>query len=157
MSLVSTMSKEDFEKVEIIFVNDSMSTNLQLLGCSHQPNSKRLVEKIRREMASLRHGLRHKMNHNSSIKFVWLASEYVPADINSKAPKSMIQNKLWKEGPDIYIKAELLHYVWGCFSEQNFIKNEDFAYWNIVSTCIDLLCVRSSDRVSGHLIKCQVI
>ena len=130
MSLVSTMSKKDFEKVDILFVNDSMSTNLQLLGFSHQSNTKRLADKIRREMSNLRHGLKHKMDHANTIKFVWLPSEYLVADINSKAPKSMTQSTLWKEGPEIYIKGDINQFIWGFFQDQQFIKDETFAYWN---------------------------
>ena len=126
MSLVDTMSTFDFQNFDIVFVNDSLSTNLQLLGFSHKANTKRLAEKIRRELSLLKQGLKHKMGYGKPIIFAWLSSEHVPADINSKEPKTFKQTELWKEGPEMYKNEHLLDFVWAYFEEQNFVKEEKF-------------------------------
>ena len=127
------MPCEEFQSIEYSLLTDSLSTALQLIGAPKQCKHARLQEKVIRELNTIELGLNKQLKLDKKIYFMWVSTENMPADINSKSPKTFKQSALWINGPALLLQSTTIknQETWGTFYNSTFSKTDTFLHWNI--------------------------
>ena len=91
-----------------------------MLGCK---------KKICRELIQIDNCLNSELKLNKVLKFVWVPSEMLPADVNSKSAKCFTPPDLFLYGPPVFRNDDLVDNIYATFTGK-FEKGKDFKYWN---------------------------
>ena len=111
----------EMEKIKFYLCLDSMSTALQLIGKPAQKLHLRLTEKIERELDLVDQGFRRDLKLMRKINFLWLPSQHLPADINSKSSDRFTHSPLWLHGPSLFLDQDLIdRHIFATYSEKKF-------------------------------------
>ena len=121
---------EELANIEFFLVTDSLSTGLQLIGSAKSRMHIRLIEKICRELVQIDQCLNTELKLNKVLKFLWVPSEFMPADTNSKPVKTFIAPEVFLVGPPLFKEQDLSSHTYALFAKGKFETGKTFKFWN---------------------------
>ena len=89
----------------------------------------RLLEKICRELLQTDNCLNVKLKLSKLLRFLWVLSEHLPADINSKQAKTFSLD-LFLHGPPLFKQDDLSDHVYATFVQGKFETGKQLKFWN---------------------------